>query len=78
MGAHANVYYAVGFSGHGITLANLAGRVLTDLYAGNHEPWRDVAFYMRRPRGIPREPLRWIGYHLYTKLTGKSPWKRPD
>jgi glycine/D-amino acid oxidase-like deaminating enzyme len=75
-GAHANVYYALGYSGHGITLANLAGRVLTDLYAGDHAPWRDCAFYMKRPAGIPPEPLRWIGYHLYTRLTGGSPWKR--
>ena len=77
MGAHRNIFYAVGFSGHGITLANLAGRVLTDLYAGNHDPWRECAFYMKHPRGIPSEPLRWIGYHLYTQFTGKSPWKRP-
>jgi glycine/D-amino acid oxidase-like deaminating enzyme len=76
-GDHRNVYYALGYSGHGITLANLAGRVLTDLYTGNHDPWRDCAFYMKRPSGIPPEPLRWIGYQLYTRLTGKSPWKRP-
>jgi gamma-glutamylputrescine oxidase len=75
-GADGNVYYALGYSGHGITLANLAGRVLCDLYAGEHEPWRDYAFYMRRPAGIPTEPMRWIGYHLYTRLTGGSPWKR--
>jgi glycine/D-amino acid oxidase-like deaminating enzyme len=73
-----NIYYAVGYSGHGITLANLAGRVITDLYAGEHERWRDCAFYMRRPSGIPPEPLRWLGYHVYTGLTGKSPWKRPE
>jgi len=77
MGSHRNVYYAVGYSGHGIVLANLAGRVLTDLYAGAHEPWRDCAFYMKRPSGIPPEPMRWLGYHLYTRLTGGSPWKRP-
>jgi glycine/D-amino acid oxidase-like deaminating enzyme len=77
MGEHRNIHYAVGYSGHGITLANLAGRVLTDLYAGDHAPWRDCAFYMRRPGGIPPEPFRWVGYHLYTRLTGKSPWKRP-
>ncbi len=77
MGAHRNIYYGVGYSGHGITLANLAGRVIADLYAGDHDAWKDVAFYMRRPGGIPREPLRWLGYHLYTRLTGKSPWKRP-
>ncbi|MEJ7596494.1 MAG: FAD-binding oxidoreductase [Kofleriaceae bacterium] len=77
MGAHRNVYYALGYSGHGIVLANLAGRVLTDLYAGNHDPWRDCAFYMKQPSGIPPEPMRWVGYHLYTRLTGGSPWKRP-
>ena len=78
LGEHRNVYYAVGYSGHGITLANLAGRVLTDLYAGDHDAWRDCAFYMKRPSGIPPEPLRWVGYQLYTRLTGKSPWKRPE
>lgn len=77
MGAHHNVYYALGYSGHGVVLANLAGRVLTDLYAGDHAPWREHAFYMKRPSGIPPEPFRWIGYHLYTKLTGRSPWRRP-
>src|SRR5262249_50099156 len=46
-GEHRNIYYAVGYSGHGITLANLAGRVLSDLYAGDHDAWRDCAFYMR-------------------------------
>jgi gamma-glutamylputrescine oxidase len=77
-GAHRNVYYALGYSGHGVVLANLAGRVLADLYAGNHDPWRDCPFYMKSPSGIPPEPMRWIGYHIYTKLTGRSPWKRPS
>jgi gamma-glutamylputrescine oxidase len=77
MGAHRNVYYGVGYSGHGITLANLAGRVIADLYAGDDVAWRDCAFFMKKPSGIPPEPLRWIGYQLYTRLTGQSPWKRP-
>jgi gamma-glutamylputrescine oxidase len=76
-GAHRNVYYALGYSGHGVVLANLAGRVLTDLYAGEHDPWRRHAFYMKSPSGIPPEPLRWLGYHAYTRVTGRSPWKRP-
>jgi gamma-glutamylputrescine oxidase len=70
------IYYALGYSGHGITLANLAGRVLVDLYDDHHEPWRDCAFYMKRPSGIPPEPLRWLGYQLYTRITGRSPWRR--
>jgi gamma-glutamylputrescine oxidase len=78
MGSHGNIYYAVGYSGHGIVLGNLAGRVLTDLYAGDHDPWRGHCFYDYRPRGIPIEPMRWIGYHAYTRLTGRSAFKRLD
>ena len=73
-----HIYYSLGYSGHGVTLANLSGRVLTDLYAGDHDRWRDYAFYMKRPSGIPPEPFRWIGYQLISRLTGKSPWKRPE
>lgn len=76
MGSHANIYYALGYSGHGVVLANLAGRVLTDLYAGDHDAWRPYPFYNVHPSGIAPEPLRWLGYRLYTRLTGRSPWKR--
>ncbi|AUX27746.1 FAD-dependent oxidoreductase [Sorangium cellulosum] len=72
-GEHRNVYYALGYSGHGVVLANLAGRVLCDLYAGDHDRWRAMPFYMARLGGIPPEPLRWLGYQVYTKLTGRSP-----
>ena len=75
-GPHRNVYYALGYSGHGLALAALAGEVLSDLYAGNHEPWRDLPFYQKALPYIPPEPLRWIGYQLYTRLTGHSPRRR--
>lgn len=70
-----NVLYATGFAGHGVALANLAGKVLTDLYLDHHEPWRDLPFYQRRLGWIPPEPFRWLGYHGFTTLTGKSPRK---
>jgi len=76
MGRHRNIYYALGYSGHGVVLANLAGQVLTDLYADHHEPWRAAPFYMKRPTGIPPEPFRYLGYHAFTRLTGRSPFKR--
>ena len=72
-GEHKSVFHAVGFSGHGITLANLAGRVLCDLYSDHHEPWTDLPFYQAPLRGIPPDPLRWLGYHAFTALTGRSP-----
>ncbi|MBM4365412.1 MAG: FAD-dependent oxidoreductase [Deltaproteobacteria bacterium] len=71
-----NVYYALGYSGHGVTLANLAGKVLCDLYSGADERWRGQPFYRGPMAWMPPEPLRWIGYHVVTALTGKSPRKR--
>jgi glycine/D-amino acid oxidase-like deaminating enzyme len=75
-GAHRNIYYALGYSGHGIALALLAGRVLADLHEGNHEAWRDLPFYQRWLRPMPPEPLRWLAYQAYTRLTGRSPRTR--
>jgi glycine/D-amino acid oxidase-like deaminating enzyme len=75
-GEHRNVYYAFGYSGHGVVLANLAGRILADIYCNDDERWRDLPFYQPRLWPIPPEPLRWLGYHVYTRLTGRSP-RRP-
>jgi len=67
-GEHRNVYYALGYNGHGVTLANLAGQVLTDLFSGDDEQWRGLPFYQPRIFPIPPEPLRWVGAQLYMKL----------
>jgi glycine/D-amino acid oxidase-like deaminating enzyme len=72
-GERRNVYYAVGYCGHGVALANLAGEILCDLYAGDESRWRDLPFVQSAHHRIPPEPFRWIGYHLFTQLTGRSP-----
>ncbi|MFI5319885.1 MAG: NAD(P)/FAD-dependent oxidoreductase [Myxococcota bacterium] len=72
-GEHQNVFHALGYSGHGIALALLAGKVLADLYTGNYDDWKDLPFYNKRLLPIPPEPLRWLGYQAYTRLTGRSP-----
>jgi len=76
LGPHRNLYYALGYSGHGLALAALAGAVLGDLYAGDHDAWRDLPFYQKRLPYIPPEPLRWLGYQAYTRFTGRSPRRR--
>jgi len=68
-----NVYYALGYCGHGVTLANLAGEFIADLYAGDDSRWRGLPFYQSRYHRIPPEPFRWFGYQGYTRLTGRSP-----
>jgi gamma-glutamylputrescine oxidase len=74
-GESRNVYYAIGYSGHGLALAMLAGRVIADVHAGDDAAWRDLAFFAKPLPSFPPEPLRWIGYQLYTRLTGRSPRK---
>jgi glycine/D-amino acid oxidase-like deaminating enzyme len=75
-GPHRNLYHALGYSGHGVALALLAGRVLADLFEGNHEAWRELPFYQKRLLPFPPEPFRWLGYQVYTRLTGRSPRRR--
>jgi gamma-glutamylputrescine oxidase len=72
-GENRNVYYALGYSGHGVTLANLAGQVLTDIYSGDDQQWRDLPFYQAKFAAIPPEPFRWMGYQAFTRFTGRSP-----
>lgn len=72
-GEHHNIYYALGYCGHGVTLANLAGQILCDLYAGDDKRWRDLPFVQNRYHRIPPEPFRWLGYQMFTRLTGRSP-----
>ena len=54
-GAHRNLFYALGYSGHGLALGALAGRVLRDLYSGDHAPWRDLPFYQKRLPTLPSD-----------------------
>jgi len=75
-GEHRNVYHALGYSGHGVALALLAGQVIADLFEGNHEAWREQPFYQKRLLPFPPEPALWLGYQLWTRVTGRSPRKR--
>ena len=76
-GEGGSVYHALGYSGHGLSLALLAGRVIADLHAGHHDPWRDLPFYQRAFRRWPPEPLRWLGYEAVTRMMGRIPFLRP-
>jgi hypothetical protein len=56
-----------------VTAANLAGEIITDIYMGTDEQWRDMPFYNGSFTPIPLEPFRWIGYQAFTRLTGRAP-----
>ncbi len=60
-GDHRNIYYGLGYCGHGMVMAFLAGRIIGDLATGRAAAWTDVPFVNRKMPYIPNEPFRWLG-----------------
>jgi gamma-glutamylputrescine oxidase len=66
------IFYGVGFSGHGINLTSVIGRVIADLVADRGAQWAWLPFLNRLPPYIPNEPFRWLGIQAdlaYTRFT---------
>jgi glycine/D-amino acid oxidase-like deaminating enzyme len=61
-GRNQRAFYALGYSGMGVSLATLSGRVLADLIEGREEPWENL-LYLRDPVApLPTEPFRFLGF----------------
>jgi gamma-glutamylputrescine oxidase len=63
---HENFYYAIGFSGHGVNLTSVFGRILADVVQGRDQKWKWLPYLNRLPLYIPNEPFRWLGVQLAT------------
>jgi len=59
-GRHNNVFYALGYSGHGVNLSSVFGRIIADLEAGREELWRQYPFLNASLDYVPNEPFRWL------------------
>jgi glycine/D-amino acid oxidase-like deaminating enzyme len=57
-GDYRNVFYGIGYTGEGVNLAHLSGKIIADLVSGNHAPWSDLPFVGRLPARAPPDPLR--------------------
>jgi glycine/D-amino acid oxidase-like deaminating enzyme len=57
----ANLATAHGYTGNGVSTANLAGRVLADLIAGERSEITALPCVNRQSRNWEPEPLRWLG-----------------
>jgi glycine/D-amino acid oxidase-like deaminating enzyme len=55
--------WAGGYSGHGVLAANLAGRTLTDLVAGQASDLTALPWVGHASRAWEPEPARWAGVH---------------
>jgi len=61
---HDRIFYAIGFSGHGVNLTSVFGRILADLVRGKAAEWAWLPYLDRLPPYTPNEPFRWLGIHL--------------
>lgn len=68
MGDYNNIYYGVGYSGHGVSWTQLAGKAIAELYAGEDTELTGFYCVNRTPPYLPPEPLRNIGFHLYKRF----------
>ncbi len=68
MGDNQNIYYGVGYSGHGLSWSQLAGKIIGQLYAGEESDLTRYDCTNRVPPYVPPEPLRKIGFHLYKRF----------
>jgi gamma-glutamylputrescine oxidase len=59
-GRHRNIFYALGYSGHGVNLTSVFGRIIADLDAGREELWRQFPFFNANLDYVPNEPFRWL------------------
>jgi len=60
--------WAGGYTGHGVTTANLAGRTLRDLVLGEESELTRLPWVGREVRAWEPEPLRWLGVHTMYRL----------
>jgi glycine/D-amino acid oxidase-like deaminating enzyme len=59
--ADGPVHYAFGYTGNGVGPSHLAGRILSGLALGAHDPDADLALEDPRPAYVPPEPFAWVG-----------------
>jgi glycine/D-amino acid oxidase-like deaminating enzyme len=57
-GRYRNIYYSVGYAGHGLALASYAGTMIADLMHQQDGPGSALWAHWKIP--LPPEPLRWL------------------
>jgi gamma-glutamylputrescine oxidase len=71
-GKFKNIYYGIGYSGHGVNMTSLFGRIIADLERGAEGSWNDFPFVNHNLFYLPNEPFRWLGAQAsmaYYRLT---------
>ena len=67
-GPNKNIYYGLGYSGEGVVLTQLAGKIISQLYAGENTDLTRFMFVNRAMPFIPPEPVRYPSISMYKKV----------
>ena len=66
-GEHRNIYYGLGYNGHGVNLAFLFGDIIAHLYRGEEHGWRETAYAGEPLRRMPPDPYKWLGVQAVSR-----------
>jgi glycine/D-amino acid oxidase-like deaminating enzyme len=72
-GRHRNIFYGLGYSGHGVNLTSIFGRIIADLEGGREAAWSAYPFVNAHLYYVPNEPFRWLAAEsalAWYELTG--------
>jgi len=72
-GSNKNIFYGLSYSGHGVNLTSVFGKIIADLEAGREQPWKQFPFLNTRLDYVPNEPFWWLGAQTglaWYRLTG--------
>ncbi len=68
MGEYANIYYGVGYSGHGVSFSHTAARIISDLIAGEKNDFTDFFLVNRSLPYVGPRSLRYAGFQLEKRM----------
>jgi glycine/D-amino acid oxidase-like deaminating enzyme len=67
LGDHANLYYAVGFSGEGVVMTQLAGKIIGQLMSGERSQLTRLPLVNKALPYVGHEPFRYPAVKLYER-----------
>lgn len=77
VGQRNAIYYAYGYSGHGVGPSPVVGKTLRDLVLKRDSDYLGLPFVNQRESRVPPEPIRFLGARLTTELLARHD-KRMD
>jgi len=64
-GKHKNIFYSLGYNGHGVAMCQLAGQMIAALIADERSELTDHMLINRRGMSLPSSTLSYLGINAY-------------